>query len=89
MDTIDLYSTARAGSLAGLPPEIFTVDRLIERNAAGHTPLHIMARHGCLRELPPGLLNAALLSVRNDSGYTPLHLAALGGHLDYRCRRKC
>ena len=82
MDSIDLFTAARTGSLSGLPAEALTMAILTARNSAGHTPLHAIARRGLLRELPSGLLTEALLATRNDSGYTIYHQAALGGHLD-------
>ena len=50
MDSIDLFTAARTGSLSGLPAEALTMAILTARNSAGHTPLHAIARRGLLRD---------------------------------------
>jgi len=82
MEPIDLHTAARTGTLAAIPREELTPERLKARNAAGHTPLHLAARYGGLCDLPAETLTSDALAQKNDAGYTPLHQAAIGGHLD-------
>ena len=70
MEPIDLHTAARMGTLAAVPREALTPERLNSRNAAGHTPLHLAARYGSLCDLPAETLTRDALAQKNDAGYT-------------------
>jgi hypothetical protein len=48
MDNYDLLQAVRDGTVATLPPDMLTPERLVARNASGTTPLHAAAKRGSL-----------------------------------------